>query len=445
MSKGSYAALQREMLYAPEVLRGFAVMACLAVGLAATAGALSVLEQLWRRHGLGEDGLVWVMAEDLRLGVRTSPSARTVQEWKRGLLCCDIDGFAISESSLRSGAGARAARVALVGDGLFRVLHSKAVVGRSLERVSSLPGVDSVALATSAPPQSGVFFGEIALGTGGRGAVEPSAVGLVAVGPGYFGTLRQQVLAGRAFSEADTRNQMTVVISAATARHLGAHPQVAVGQRIRLGEETRQVIGVVENVRTAGLAQSLGGLLVYWPLDDYRDSMTILARVDLAHEPAFRHAALDLDRNVIVEPAPMRELLTKSLAELHFLTRLFALIALLAVALAVGGVYAVLSNLVVEQRAQIALRLAIGATREQVRRWVLWQGESRALVGLIVGIVLSYPFCRLFASHLYGVESGSIEARLAAAVLILAATAGGALAPAVRTSRLDPQEVLKGH
>ncbi len=763
------------------------VAACLAIGLAATAGALSVLEQLWRRHGLGEDGLVWVMAEDLKLGVRTSPSTRMVQEWKRGLRCCRVDGFAVSESSLRSGAGSRTVRMAFVGDGLFKVLDSEAVVGRSLEaaapadrrvsvmvsrelahrefgderkalgravmvdgrpltiigvfsrqltdllspgtpigavrsleygehdavqalgrlrsgvslsrakaeieawtsvdagsesesqsglrwtllsawevmdpttlrifriavigalvviivtgstiahlvgaqvksrarefairsalgagrwklfghslgqalfstllaaigaaalagaglnamtvilpedirflsgvgvdakalgaaccagflivllpgvsaslfrssanlslalrndprfgtrsargatvanlhivtmaassfvvavatylvietafalgrtdlgfevdglqavevklpaaehpsqqaraaffttfleRMSSLPGVESVAAATSAPPESGVFFGEIALGTGGRDAVEPSAVGRVGVGPGYFRTLRQQVLAGREFSEADARSQMTVVISAAAARHLGARLHDAIGQRIRLGDETREVIGVVENVRTPGLAQSLGGLLVYWPLDDYRDSMTILARVDEALEPAFRRAALNLDRNVIVEPAPMRELLARSLAELHFLTRLFALIALLAVALAVGGVYAVLNNLVVEQRGQIALRLAIGATREQVRRWVLWKGESRALVGLVVGTVLSYPFCRLFASQLYGVESGSIEARLAAAVLILAATAGGALVPAVRTSRLDPHEVLKGN
>ena len=107
------------------------------------------------------------------------------------------------------------------------------------------------------------------------------------------------------------------------------------------------------------------------------------------------------------------------------------------------GVYAILGHFVSEQRGQIAIRLALGATRGEVAGWVLRKGLARTLIRVGIGLVASYPFCNLFAEQLFGLGPNSALARVGAAVAVVAVSTVAAYLPAARASRVAPAEALK--
>lgn len=318
-----------------------------------------------------------------------------------------------------------------------------ALFERLVERLSADPRIDSVALSSQAPSQLGVFLGELDLG-GQQKSQAPPTVGLLSVGPQYFRTLRQKLAAGRAFDETDLRGGTpVVVVSEAVAKLMGSGPQAAIGRSIRFGDEWREIVGVAADISTPGLVQDLEGAQVYWPLTKYRSSMTVLVRMRGEAVLALRNVLQELDPDIAVELAPMQVVINDSITEQRFLMAVISLMALLAMVLVFVGVYSILSNFVYGQRGQISLRIAVGASRNHVMRWIIWKGLSKSLAGVAVGIVLSYPCCRLLADYLFGIEPDNMPARIAAIVLVVSATIGATWIPATRAASISPMEVLK--
>ncbi len=105
--------------------------------------------------------------------------------------------------------------------------------------------------------------------------------------------------------------------------------------------------------------------------------------------------------------------------------------------------YAVLNAFAVRQRGNIALRMAIGATAQDVRRWMLSKVLARAACGLALGFLLSYPFCRLFSHYLFDTSPDSLAPRLMATVMIVAIVLMASWRPAQRAGRTSPFAVLK--
>jgi putative ABC transport system permease protein len=233
------------------------------------------------------------------------------------------------------------------------------------------------------------------------------------------------------------------VIAERTARAFGVAPEAIVGQHMRFGTQWREVVGVVADVRTPGLADSLAGLHAYWPLTRHGASMTLLVRAEDGVAAGIRGLLAGYDPDVVVEPAPMNALLQRSLHGTQFLVALFCVLAVLAGLMAVFGVYAVLSHVATAQRGSIAVRMAVGATEADVQRWLVWKCLSTGLAGVAVGAALSYPFGRLLSGHLFGVPADSLAARLLVAALVLAATAIAGWVPSLRASRVPPHGVLK--
>lgn len=318
-----------------------------------------------------------------------------------------------------------------------------ALLARLTGHLASVPGVRATVISSHVPPRYGVFVGEIALGGGARQERVQSPVGLTKVGPGYFQCLGQKVIAGREFIEEDLQTKRpVVVISDATARLLGSDPQAAIGQSVRLGKELQEIVGVVANVRAPGVLESLAGLQMYQPLTTYRSSMTVLVRTEDDVALGIRTVRGGLDPDVIVESTPMKALVMKPLAGVRFLAIVLSLLATLAVGLAIAGVYGVLSQFALRQMGQIALRMALGANAREVRRWIVWKGLSKALVGLGLGFLASYPCCRLLAEALFAWHADSLPVRLAALALVLGATALAVWVPALQASRSDPNQIL---
>lgn len=314
-----------------------------------------------------------------------------------------------------------------------------------LDRLASDPRIESVTIASQPPPQLGVFLGEIEFDGQAQIGQAPSIVASMYTGHNYFRTLRQELVAGRSFDEAELFNNAPVVIvSEATAQLITADPRTVVGRSIRFGQERCEIVGVAANIRTPGLAQELRSLQVYWPLIDYRSTMTILVRTSSETDLSLLQTLATFDPDIVAEPARMRTLIADSMADVRSLAILFCLMAVLAILLATASIYAIMSNFANSQRGQIALRMALGANQSTVRLLVLWRGISRCGVGIGVGLVASYPSSRLLAGYLFGEGPDSTQARLVAAVIVLAAAALATWLPATRAARTPPTQILKG-
>ncbi len=312
------------------------------------------------------------------------------------------------------------------------------------ERLFSLLDVSSISIASGAPPEPGILASEMEFGDEARGGPAPTVIGRSLIGQDYFRTLGQRVAAGRNFGDDDFRQETgVVIISRATSQLLGSDPEAALGQQIRFGEELREVIGVVADIRTPGILATLDRHHVYFPLTNYRRSMTILVRTRINPGTTLRTVIRDLDPDVIAETVAMETRVADSIEGIRFLKILLSLMASLAIGLAVIGVYGMLSNFAIQQRGQIALRMAVGADEKAVRLWLLWKGLSKGLVGLAMGLLASYPFCRLLTDQLFEVEPDSMAARIVAAIAILSATTAATWLPAVRASQVAPFDVLK--
>jgi len=156
-----------------------------------------------------------------------------------------------------------------------------------------------------------------------------------------------------------------------------------------------------------------------------------------------REITTDLDPDVIVEALPMNVRLHRSQAGVRFLATVLSLLASLALGLAVLGVYGVLTNFVAGQRKQTALRMALGANRGEVLRWIFFKDFSLCLLGAGIGILISFPLSATFADQLQGVEADNIRDRLIATALIVAATAVATWLPVRDAMRIEPAEILK--
>jgi putative ABC transport system permease protein len=117
--------------------------------------------------------------------------------------------------------------------------------------------------------------------------------------------------------------------------------------------------------------------------------------------------------------------------------------ALLALALAAVGLYAVLSYMVAQRTTEIGLRMALGAQPADVLRWVLWRGLAMAIAGAAIGLAVSAAVTRYMQSLLFGVKPLDALTLAVVSATLLAVSAIASAAPALRAARLDPMEALR--
>ncbi len=312
------------------------------------------------------------------------------------------------------------------------------------ERLTQEPTLQGAVLAETLPPETGFFLGRAELTGGPEAKPLPSPMGFAAVGARYFSTLRQPLLAGREFSPGDLAARAPVaVIAEAVARRAGLSPQQALGHQLRLGEEAREVIGVVRDVETPGTLKALAGLQVFVPLVRYARIEKVVVRSDRDLSGVVRQVIAQLEPDAVVEPGEMTALIAHASSRPRFLQGLFAVMTAIALTLALFGVYGVLMLSVAQQRGQIALRLALGAERAAVRNWLVGRALRQAGIGLLIGLTISYPFCHLLEDQLFGVGSDSPATRLASGLAILVLCLLATVPAARRAAEIEAQEILK--
>ncbi len=323
-----------------------------------------------------------------------------------------------------------------------------------VQRVSAIPGVRNAAISSGnvvplvGPHNSGGFTIE---GDAATNSAIPSAqVG--AVSPDYFRTMETPLKRGRFFSDADDRKapQVVVVDEALAERYFNHRDPV--GLRIKRGGPTSEapwitIVGVVGNVKSDGFDQPDQPHLYFPIYQNPAYAMAIYLRTDVAPTAltqSVREQVRALDRDLpVFGERTMTQVAAESVSRRRFTMQLVGLFGVLALLLAAVGIYGVISYSVTQRTREIGIRVALGASRSAILRWVLKQGMVLTMAGVVVGLVGALALTRLLRSLLFGVGPTDILTYgvLAGVLTIVALIA--CYVPARRATRVDPLIALR--
>jgi putative ABC transport system permease protein len=325
-----------------------------------------------------------------------------------------------------------------------------AFYGRALDRIRALPGV-SVAGAAQIFPLAGddyiLSFEQI--GKPPVPAGNEASAAYYSATPGYFGALRIPLRAGRDFSpHDDAAAPLVAIVSESMARQFyrGENP---LGQRIRMGNGLgpAEIVGIVGDVRDQEL-ESLGRPAVYEPAAQAPFGSMYFA-VRTGADPAglissVRAVMRELDSELPLDAVgTVDALLSTSLSQRRFAMLLMAVFAGLALALAMVGIYGVISYSVTQATQEIGIRMALGARRWDVLRMVFGYAGMLLTVGLAAGIAATLGTGRMLANQLFEVKPTDPLTLAAVALVLLATGLAATMIPAWRAMRVDPLVALR--
>ncbi len=320
-----------------------------------------------------------------------------------------------------------------------------------LERLRSLPGVESAAATAPLPFGGGDAASSFNIGGRPQGPGDPGPHSdLQWVTPGYFSTMRIPLLSGRVFTEEDREDGLPVVVIDENLARQYWPNQDPLARRLRRGDHTpwATIIGVVGHVDRYALVGDTGKGLCYYPMAQKPvASAFLIART--ASDPAnlampFRATVRAVDSaQPVYDLLPMQERLLNSLGPRRFAVTLLGFFAAVAVLLAALGLYGVVSYAVTQRMQEFGIRMALGAQRVEVLRLVVKSGMKLAGTGVLAGLVISFLLARLLASQFYEVGAFDLLTFALTALILALFALLACYVPARRATRVDPMEALR--
>ncbi|MCM2270472.1 MAG: ABC transporter permease, partial [Thermoanaerobaculia bacterium] len=320
---------------------------------------------------------------------------------------------------------------------------------RLYHRLQEIPGAKQVALSDN-PPLSG-NNGASPYAVIGRplppASERPLAIRHL-ISPGRFALLGIPIVAGRDFDERDTpASRQVIVINETMAKQLfpDENPLGKTMVTGMLGLEA-EIVGVVADTRTAGLAAPPAPEMFYPVLQRPEQFTGILIKTDLdpaALTASVRAAVADVDPSVaLTNPGTLRQLFDQSTADRALTMNLLVVFAVLALLLASLGVYSVMAYSVAQRTDEIGVRMALGAAAADVQRMVLRQGMRLAGLGLAIGLALALALTRLMTALLFDVGASDPRVYVAIGALLASVAALACWIPSRRAARVDPAQAL---
>jgi putative ABC transport system permease protein len=324
---------------------------------------------------------------------------------------------------------------------------------RATRELAAVPGVTAVGATNSLPLSGDNSSGSLTI----EGQPAPTAATRPnadrrAVTPGYHDAMGIHVQAGRLFTAADNQRAPLVVIVSHTFADRYWPNQSAIGKRLKLGRfETvapwREVVGVVNNVQHKALSGQPRPV-VYYPHAQAPDgSMQLVVRA--ASTPAaiaggVRDAMQRLDPDLPVsELKPMTAFLGDALGDTEVALSLLGSFALMAIALAAAGIYGVMAYAVAQRRLEFGIRLALGASPRDLVRLVGMQSLRLTAAGIGLGLAGAWLTSSLLGDLVVGVTATDPRVFAATAVLLATIALAACVVPALRATRVDPNEALR--
>lgn len=302
------------------------------------------------------------------------------------------------------------------------------------------------------------FVNEIPLtGDGGRRLVAAGSrqAGVEAVqreiGPAYFNVMRIPIVAGRSFDTADNSSApVRAVVSSSLAERLFGSDS-PIGRQLRWGTngQAAEIVGVAGDVKHRALDEATVPT-VYLSAAQIPSPSSIIVvrsgRLDADVIAAVREEVARLDNNLpVYRTRSMRDVINASpgVPARRVLTATFSAFAVLAVVLGAIGLFGVVAHDVARRRAELALRMALGADPMRILRNTLRQGALMVAGGLVAGAVLSYWATRALSTMLLPPDRLDVLSVGAAGVVLIVAGVGAVLPAAVRAARTDPVMALR--
>jgi len=323
------------------------------------------------------------------------------------------------------------------------------------QRVGRMPGVLSVGAASALPLSHEGSEMDPPFTVAGQPPPnpgdEPTAL-VTFVTPGYFQAIGMRLVAGRLLNDQDTPTSPPVaVVNETMARRIWPD-ESAIGKRItsRLsfaGVATREVVGVVGDVRQGGLHDRPSPAYYVPHRQVPFGSMTIVVRAAgdaPSIVPSVQRAVWSLDPRVsFAGVETLDRLLRDTLAPRRFTLTLLSGFAMVAIVLASVGLYGLVSFSVTQRTTEIGIRMALGAGVPSVLALVMKQGLTIASVGLACGIASALLLTRYLTTMLFGVRPTDWPTFVVLSVTVLAVMALACYVPARRAARVDPISAIR--
>jgi putative ABC transport system permease protein len=289
----------------------------------------------------------------------------------------------------------------------------------------------------------------------------PPNADLILVQPGYFKTLGVRLLEGRDFGERDIESAPPVAVinhSLAVRYFNGESP---IGKRIDVGSHFRgdgsaltgpqdkqiTVVGVVGDIRRSGVRSDVRPE-IYAPLQQRPfPEMVVVLKTDRPSTSVInsvRAVVLKLDRNLpIFNVSTLDAGLDSTIAQDRFNLILLSMFAGVALFLTLVGLHGVMAQFVAQRKHEIAIRMAIGATRLKVLKLIVGQGMTLVITGLILGVLFALALTSFMKTMLF--EVSATDPMTFAVITVLMATMAfvACYMPAKTASEVDPTNVLR--
>ncbi len=321
-----------------------------------------------------------------------------------------------------------------------------------IERASSLPGVEAAAATRLMPlGDSSNSHGPIlkegeTLPRGNAGRTIMTNV----VSPGFFRAMQIPFVEGRDFDQRDhAKSQNVVIINQKMAEMLWPG-ESAVGKRIFIGTEAREpneVVGVVKTGRYRTLAEDPKPFF-YYPMTQRRaGTMQLVMRTNVDPRGlvgAIRKELQNIDRSVPVSSVKtMDEHMTYALWAPNMAATLSLAFGVVAIVLSAVGLYSVMAYVVSQRTREVGIRMALGADRSDVLKMIAAQGMRLAVIGVVIGLLLSFALARALSSLLIGVSGYDVTTFIVVSTLLVLVALIACYVPARRATKIDPLVALR--
>lgn len=321
-----------------------------------------------------------------------------------------------------------------------------------LERVSHVPGVEAVSYTQTLPlgdssNSTGPVLKEgetLAKGSAGRGIM------YTIVSPGYFKTMQVPIIEGRDFNDRDQPKTQRVIIVNQKMAEMLWQGESAVGKRIFIGAESRdvlEVVGVVKTGKYRALAEDPKPFF-YYSMDQLRPrpmAMVVRASVDpRSLVGPVRGEVQAIDRRVpLSKVKTMDEHKTYALWAPNMAASFSVAFAVVAILLSAVGLYSVMAYVVSQRTREVGIRMALGANRSDVMKMITQQGMRLAIVGVVIGLLLALALAQVLSSLLIGISGYDLTTFILVPVLLSAVALLACYLPARRATKVDPLVALR--